>query len=84
MSLFPPQSSSKSHHFLALAAAHDLRLFTLSLRELNAKSISVNLVVLYKISMDSVPDFVMCLKPLAYGVGAGQSAQSTCIAVFCF
>lgn len=67
LSLFPPQNRRASH-FLALAATHDVRLFTLSLRELNAKSISVNLTVLYKISLDCAPDYLLCLKPIAYGV----------------
>lgn len=66
LSLFPPQNRRASH-FMALAATHDVRLFTLSLRELNAKSISVNLTVLYKISLDSAPDYLLCLKPIAYG-----------------
>ena len=73
LSLFPPQST-KATHFMALAATHDVRLFTLSLRQLNAKSISVNLVVLYKLSLDSPPDYLLCMKPVVYA-SAGSSAS---------
>lgn len=74
LSLFPPQTRRASH-FMALAATHDVRLFTLSLRELNAKSISVNLTVLYKISLDCAPDYLLCLKPIAYGESAALSKK---------
>lgn len=66
MSLFAPQTR-RSLHFLALAAAHDVRLFTLTLRELNAKAISVNLTALYRIALEASPDFLLTLKPVPNG-----------------
>jgi hypothetical protein len=66
MSLFPPQNP-RAPHFLAIAAAQDVRLFTLSLRELNAKSITVSLTVLYRIALESPPDYLLTLRPIAYG-----------------
>ncbi|KAJ1437761.1 hypothetical protein B484DRAFT_416415, partial [Ochromonadaceae sp. CCMP2298] len=58
---------SKGGHFLALASTHQVRLLSLTLRELNSHSISVGLVVLYRVAMDAVPDFLLCLAPLGPG-----------------
>lgn len=66
MSLYPSQTR-RSPHFLALAAAHDVRLFTLSLRELNSKAISVNLTALYRIALESPPDYLLTLRPVPNG-----------------
>ena len=71
MSVFAPRSR-RSPHFLALAAAHDVRLFTLNLRELNAKAISVNLTAMYKVALDCAPDYLLCLRPIAYGAMANK------------
>ena len=66
MSMYPPQSR-RSTHFLSIAATHDVRLFTLCLRELNPKAISVNITALYRIPLDHVPDHLLTLKPVAHG-----------------
>lgn len=84
MSLYPPHSR-RSPHFLALAAAQDVRLFTLTLRELNAKAVTVNLTVLYRIAVDNVPDYLLTLKPVPNGkpwllmVGVFSYAQVFCM-----
>jgi hypothetical protein len=67
MSLYPPQTR-RSPHFLALAAAHDVRCFSLTLRELNAKAVSVNLTALYRVALDHAPDYLLTLKPLPNGM----------------
>jgi hypothetical protein len=67
MSLYAPQTR-RSPHFLALAAAHDVRCFSLTLRELNAKAVSVNLTALYRVALDHAPDYLLTLKPLPNGM----------------
>lgn len=66
LSLFAPQTR-RAPHFLALAGTHDVRLCTLALRELNSKSVAVSLTVLYKVSLQSPPDYLLSIQPVAYG-----------------
>lgn len=44
-----------------------MRLCTLALRELNSKSVAVSLTVLYKVSLQSPPDYLLSIQPVAYG-----------------